>query len=51
MTASVGGDAMRITGGVKTSVATREVEGGIVAKTQPNGNTTIVSIIAGRKLS
>ena len=51
MTASVGGDAMKNTGGVKTSVATREVENGIVAKTEPNGNTTTVSIVAGRKLS
>jgi hypothetical protein len=51
MTASAGGDAMRNTGGAKMNVATREVENGIVAKTEPNGNTTIASIVAGRKVS
>ena len=51
MTASVGGDAMRNTGGAKMNAATREVENGIVAKTEPNGNTTTVSIVADRKLS
>jgi hypothetical protein len=50
MTASAGGDAMRNTGGAKTNVATREVENDIVAKTEPNGNTTTVSIVAVRKL-
>jgi hypothetical protein len=50
MTASVVGDAMRNTGGVRTSVVTSEVGDGIVAKTEPIGNIKTVSIVAGRKL-
>jgi hypothetical protein len=42
---------MRNTGDVRTSVVASEERKSIVAKTEPNANTTTVSIVAGRKLS
>ena len=51
MTATVAGDAMRNTAGVKTSAATSEVGNVIVAKTEQSGNTKSVRIIAGETLS